>query len=286
MTRQSFVENKPTLYLISTPIGNLKDITLRALETLKAVQVIFAEDTRNTLKLLSHYDISKPVKSYHEHNKKSAAIEVLKHLENGESVGLVTDAGTPGISDPGFDLVLLVKDRFPVVPIPGASAVLAALVASGLVPQPFTFFGFLDRTTSKRGLELKKLSGLSHTLVFYERGDRVKTTLADMLTVLGNRTCVLAKELTKQFETFYEGDIESLLKSDIHEKGEFVILVSGKADSANSTGDILTDVKEYVLLGYTEKEAIKKVANELGVHKNEVYQKVVEAGGLKNESDK
>lgn len=281
MIRQSFVETKPTLYLISTPIGNLKDITLRALETLKTVQVIFAEDTRNTLKLLSFYEISKPIKSYHEHNKKSAALEVLKHLENGDSVGLVTDAGTPAISDPGFDLVLFIKDHFPVVPIPGASAVLTALVASGLVPQPFTFYGFLDRTPSKRLQELNKLSGLPHTLVFYERGDRVKTTLADMLTALGNRTVVLAKELTKQFETFYEGVITDLIDSDIHEKGEFVIMVSGKTDSETSSGDVVTDVKEYVLLGYSEKEAIKKVASELGVHKNEVYQQVLKAGGIK-----
>jgi 16S rRNA (cytidine1402-2'-O)-methyltransferase len=281
ITRQSFVELKPTLYLISTPIGNLKDITLRALETLHAVQVIFAEDTRNTLKLLSHYEISKPVKSYHEHNQKSAAQEVLKHLENGDSVGLVTDAGTPAISDPGFDLVLFIKDRFPVVPIPGASAVLTAIVASGLIPQPFTFYGFLDRTNSKRLAELNKLSGLPHTLVFYERGDRVKATLSDMLQVFGDREVVLAKELTKQFETFYEGKISSLIEGEIHEKGEFVMLVSGRVMDANRSGDILTDVKEYVLLGYSEKEAIKKVASELGVHKNEVYQAVLKAGGIK-----
>ena len=281
ITRQSFTEIKPTLYLISTPIGNLKDMTLRALETLNAVQVIFAEDTRNTLKLLSHYEISKPVKSYHEHNQKSAAQEVLKHLENGDSVGLVTDAGTPAISDPGFDLVLLVKNRFPVVPIPGASAVLAAIVASGLIPQPFTFYGFLDRTNSKRLGELNKLSGLPHTLVFYERGDRVKATLSDMLQVFGDREVVLAKELTKQFETFYEGKISSLIEGEIHEKGEFVMLVSGRVMDANPSGDILTDVKEYVLLGYSEKEAIKKVASELGVHKNEVYQAVLKAGGIK-----
>lgn len=281
ITRQSFVELKPTLYLISTPIGNLKDITLRALETLHAVQVIFAEDTRNTLKLLSHYEISKPVKSYHEHNQKSAAQEVLKHLENGDSVGLVTDAGTPAISDPGFDLVLFIKDRFPVVPIPGASAVLTAIVAAGLIPQPFTFYGFLDRTNSKRLAELNKLSGLPHTLVFYERGDRVKATLSDMLQVFGDREVVLAKELTKQFETFYEGKISSLIEGEIHEKGEFVMLVSGRVMDANRSGDILTDVKEYVLLGYSEKEAIKKVASELGVHKNEVYQAVLKAGGIK-----
>lgn len=283
MIRQSFVVSKPTLYLISTPIGNLKDITLRALETLQTVQVIFAEDTRNTLKLLSHYEISKPVKSYHEHNKQSATLEILKHLEQGDSVGLVTDAGTPAISDPGFDLVLAVKDQFPVVPIPGASAVLAALVASGLTPQPFTFFGFLDRTVSKRKEALNKLSGLPHTLVFYERGDRVKDTLKDMLEVLGNREVVLAKELTKQFETFYEGTIESLITSDIHEKGEFVVLVSGKTETQSSSGDIVTDVKEYIQLGYTEKEAIKKVASELGVHKNVVYQQVIASGGLKKD---
>jgi 16S rRNA (cytidine1402-2'-O)-methyltransferase len=281
MIRQSFVDQKPTLYLIATPIGNLKDISLRAIETLETVSVVFAEDTRNTLKLMSHYQIKKSIKSYHEHNKKEAALLVLNHLNNGESVGLVTDAGTPAISDPGYDLVLEVKDLYPVVAIPGATAFVTALIASGLAPQPFTFFGFLDRTESKREEELNRLSGLPHTLIFYERGDRVKQTLASVLKTLGDRKVVLAKELTKQFETYYEETASKLIETDINEKGEFVILVSGRDHETLNSGDMYQDVLDYVKLGYTEKDAIKKVAKDYKVHKNEVYQTVVNKGGIK-----
>ncbi|PKK87654.1 MAG: 16S rRNA (cytidine(1402)-2'-O)-methyltransferase [Tenericutes bacterium HGW-Tenericutes-8] len=283
MIRRSFDGDKPTLYLISTPIGNLKDITLRALETLNAVQVIFAEDTRNTLKLLSHYEIKKPIKSYHEHNKKEATEQVLYHLGLGESVGLVTDAGTPAISDPGFDLVLAVKDTYPVVSIPGASAVLAALVSSGLVPQPFTFFGFLDRNESKKKDALNKLSGLSHTMIFYERGDRIKDTLTTINAVLGNRKVVLAKELTKQFETFFEGTVEDIINLDFNEKGEFVLMVEGRIETLKQNGNMYEDVLEYIMLGYNEKDAIKKVAKDYKVHKNDVYQAVVNKGGIKHD---
>ncbi|MDY0210475.1 MAG: 16S rRNA (cytidine(1402)-2'-O)-methyltransferase [Acholeplasma sp.] len=281
MIRQSFIEQKPTLYLISTPIGNLKDITLRAIETLNSVSVVFAEDTRNTLKLMSHYGIKKTIKSYHEHNKREATEQVLYHLNQGESVGLVTDAGTPAISDPGFDLVLAVKSLFPVVAVPGASAVLTALVASGLVPQPFTFIGFLDRSESRKTETLKKLSGFSHTLVFYERGDRVKKTLNTIQQVLGNRQIVLAKELTKQFETYIEGSVTDILSLDFNEKGEFVLMVEGRSDTLLSSGDMYQDVLDYIKLGYTEKEAIKKVAKDYKLPKNDVYQAVVDKGGIK-----
>lgn len=282
MIRKSFENIKPTLYLISTPIGNLKDITLRALETLEAVQVIFAEDTRNTLKLLNHYHINKPVKRYDEHTKNQGNQEIMAHLLNGESVGLVTDAGTPGISDPGFEVVLHVKDHFPVVSIPGASAILAALVSSGLAPQPFTFFGFLDRKKSKQVEALNKLSGLPHTLIFYERGDRIKDTLSVMLETLGNRKAVLAKELTKQFETFFEGDIEALMASDFNQKGEFVLLVEGKQNQMDLDMDPYLAVIEYIHLGYTQKEAIKKVAKDHALSKNDIYQIVIEKGGIKD----
>lgn len=283
MIRKSFDDSKPTLYLISTPIGNLKDITLRALETLNMVSVVFAEDTRNSLKLLSHYDIKKPLKSYHEHNKVEAAKQVLSHLEQGESVGLITDAGTPAISDPGFDLLLAVKDLYPVVSIPGASAVLTALVASGLAPQPFTFYGFLDRSKNKMTTALNKLSGLPHTLIFYERGDRVKETLSVIKTVLGNRKVVLAKELTKQFETFFEGLASELIDLDFNQKGEFVILVDGKTEQNSITGNMYQDVLEYIMLGFNEKEAVKKVAKDYGVPKNDVYQQVILNGGIKSD---
>lgn len=283
MIRASFELDKPTLYLVSTPIGNLKDITLRALETLEAVQVIFAEDTRNTLKLLSHYNIKKPLKRYDEHTKITAIEHVMRHLENGDAVALVTDAGTPAISDPGFELVLAIKDHYPVVSIPGASAILTALIASGLAPQPFTFYGFLNRSKSKQTKELDKLSGLPHTLIFYERGDRIKDTLTNMLVSFGNRKIVLAKELTKQFETYFEGDIESILTLDFNQKGEFVLLCSGKENEVTTSGDMVKDVIEYIHLGYDEKSAIKKVAKDYGVIKNDVYQAVINKGGLKHD---
>ena len=166
IVRNSFLEEKPSLYMVSTPIGNLGDITIRAIDTLKSVDLIYAEDTRNTRKLLTHFEIKTRLETYHEHNKDVAKVTILEQLDKGLSVALVTDAGTPGISDPGFELVSYVKAKYPVVVIPGASAILTALVGSGLVVQPFTFYGFLVRTKQKRQKELMTLKALPHTTVF------------------------------------------------------------------------------------------------------------------------
>lgn len=264
-------DTKPALYLISTPIGNLKDITFRAIETLEMVDVIYAEDTRVTLKLLNHYNIKKPLKTYHSHNEDVATLEVIKDLREGLNVALTTDAGTPGISDPGFHLVRSVKHEFPVVSIPGASAVLTALVSSGLIPQPFTFVGFLDRKKNKR-IEMLKRFDMPHTVVFYERADRIEDVLSSMEEVYGKREVVIARELTKKFETFYRFDLGDDI-SDIELRGEFVMMVSGRNDEVKI--DMIKEVNNLIENGLSKSDAIKAVATFYKVAKNDVYQEVI-----------
>lgn len=264
-------DTKPALYLISTPIGNLKDITFRAIETLEMVDVIYAEDTRVTLKLLNHYNIKKPLRTYHSHNEDVATLEVIKDLREGLNVALTTDAGTPGISDPGFHLVRSVKSEFPVVSIPGASAVLTALVSSGLIPQPFTFVGFLDRKKNKR-IEMLKRFDMPHTVVFYERADRIEDVLSSMEEVYGKREVVIARELTKKFETFYRFDLGDDI-SDIELRGEFVVMVSGRNDEVKI--DMIKEVNNLIENGLSKSDAIKAVATFYKVAKNDVYQEVI-----------
>lgn len=264
-------DTSPVLYLISTPIGNLKDITFRAIETLQMVDVIYAEDTRVTLKLLNHYNIKKPLKTYHSHNEDVATKEIINDLTEGLNVGLVTDAGTPGISDPGFHLVRSVKEDFPVVSIPGASAVLTALVSSGLIPQPFTFVGFLDRKKNKR-IEMLKRFDMPHTVIFYERADRVLEVLSSMEFVYGMREVVIARELTKKFETYYRFNLGDDV-SEIELKGEFVIMVSGRKDEIKV--DIISEVNKLIENGLSKSDAIKAVATFYKIPRNDVYQEVI-----------
>lgn len=270
-TRISFDENKPKLYLVSTPIGNLKDITYRAVEVFNGVDIIYAEDTRVTSKLLNHYEISKPLESYHSFNEESKAKEILGHLDNGLSIAFCTDAGTPGISDPGYYLVGKIKDRYPVVPIPGASALLGGIVASGLVPQPFTFIGFTDRKSGKRINDLTQYKTLPHTLIFYERAERVVSLCNDLLAVFGKRKCVLAKEITKRYETFYEFDLGTDI-SDVSFKGEFVVMISGYEKETVNDQSIIDSVNELIDTGYTTKDAINITSKNLDVNKNYVYE--------------
>jgi len=270
-TRVSFKEERPTLYLISTPIGNLKDITLRALEVLEKVDLIYAEDTRVTLKLLNHYEINKKVVSYHSFNEEERVKEVINNLENGLSIGLCTDAGTPVISDPGYLLVREIKDRFPVVSVPGASAVLAAIISSGLVPEPFTFVGFPERKKGKRNTQLEQYKTYPHTLVFYERGERVLDFVNDLFLVYGKRKCVLAKELTKLHETYYEFTLGTNIEN-LNFKGEFVVMVSGYVEEETTDKKIIEKVEEFINKGYTKKDAINLTSDELNVSKNKVYQ--------------
>lgn len=219
------------LYLVATPIGNLGDITLRALETLKAVDLIACEDKRVSGKLLAHYGIEKKLVTYNDPNKFKSGPHLIESLKSGESLALITDAGSPGISDPGFYLVsLAIAEGIEVIPIPGASALIAALSCSGLALHNFVYEGFLPPKGSKRNKRLKALAEETRTMIFYESPHKIKTTLQNLLAILGNRRAVIARELTKLHEEFVRTDLESLIAKYDTEKprGEFVLLVEGK----------------------------------------------------------
>ncbi len=270
--QRSFDEERPTLYLVSTPIGNLADMTYRAITVLKDVDTVFAEDTRTSKILLDHYGVSTPLQSFHAYNEDDKAASVLKTLRHGKSVALVSDAGTPLISDPGARLVQVVlEEDFPVVPLPGASAALSALIVSGMQPHPYLFFGFLPQKSGARQKVLKDFKHTSHTLIFYESPHRLKKTLADMRTVFGNRNVTIARELTKKFEEILRlrlDEIENL--PDL--KGEMVIVVEGaSADEAFTQSDLVEHVQTVIDDGESEMEAIKKVARLRKLKKNTVY---------------
>lgn len=220
-----------TLYIVSTPIGNLGDVTLRALEILRNVDEVVCEDTRRSRKLLSHYDIHKPLISYHDANKQARTPSLLAKLKIGKRLALVSDSGTPGISDPGFYLVReAIKQGINVVPIPGPSAILASLVASGLPTDRFLFVGFLSRKSGRRKAQIRSFAREPGTIIIYERGQRLAKTGEDLLAILGpDRSVVLARELTKRFEQLLRTDLEHLAETlaEISQKGEFVVLVSG-----------------------------------------------------------
>jgi 16S rRNA (cytidine1402-2'-O)-methyltransferase len=269
------------LYLVATPIGNLEDITLRALRVLKEVDLIACEDTRQTLKLLSHYGIHTRTVSYHEHNEITKAAELVVDLEGGAKIALVTDAGMPGISDPGFRLIALaIRHHVPVVPIPGASAFLAALVASGLPTDSFRFSGFLPAKSGQRRKLLESVKDSPRTQVFYEAPHRLLETLADVVEVLGNdRHVVVAREVTKLHEEFLRGragEILEQLKARGDVKGEITLLIAkaeeGAAPSPSETVTLAQRVREIMAEEKSdEKTALKKVAKERGIGKSEAY---------------
>jgi 16S rRNA (cytidine1402-2'-O)-methyltransferase len=274
----------PALYLVATPIGNLEDITLRALRVLKGVDLIACEDTRQTQKLLNHYGISTRTVSYHEHNEMTRAAELIVDLEQGTRIALVTDAGMPGISDPGFRLITLaIRHHVPVVPIPGASAYLAALVASGLPTDSFRFSGFLPAKRGERRTVLESIRNSPRTQVFYEAPHRVVETLEDIVEVLGGeRHVVMAREVTKLHEEFLRGRAEELLatlKARGEVKGEIVLLIGKAEESAQKMAPPRVSVRERVSQvmaadGVDEKGALKKVAKEMGVSKSEAYREL------------
>ncbi len=221
---------KPSLYVVSTPIGNLEDITMRALNTLREVTLIAAEDTRHTQKLLRHYKISTPMTSYHDHNKEEKTGVLLERLKEGQSIALVTDAGTPGVSDPGFYLVNhCIASGIPVVPVPGPAAFLAALAVSGLPTDAFLFEGFLPKKSTARVRHLESLKEDRRTLIWYESPYRIERTLSDLFTVLGNRRVVIARELTKRYEECLRGTASSLIEQlkTRKIKGEITLVVEG-----------------------------------------------------------
>ncbi|RKD26671.1 16S rRNA (cytidine(1402)-2'-O)-methyltransferase [Caminicella sporogenes] len=270
---------KGKLYICPTPIGNLEDITIRTLNILKKVDLIAAEDTRHTIKLLNHYDIKKPLVSYHEHNKDKRGQELIEKLKEGQNIALVSDAGMPGISDPGEDLVkLCIENNISLEVLPGASAIITALVISGLSTKKFAFEGFLDRNKKKRRERLKEIKKDDRTLVFYESPHRLLDCLNDMMDILDDRQIVIARELTKKYEEVLRGSISDILNhfKAKQPKGEFVILVEGNYDEKGRS-DIWEkiSIKEHIILyinkGMKKKEAIKKVAEDRKIPKREVY---------------
>jgi len=264
------------LYIVSTPIGNLEDITLRALRVLKEVDRIAAEDTRRTRQLLSHYGIHKPLLSYHEHNRRMREESLLEELRGGRNIALVTDAGTPGISDPGENLVRrAVQESIPLVPIPGPSALVAALSVSGLPTQSFLFYGFLPSKPPARQKFLLSLKDSLETLIFYESPRRLRSFLEDTFRILGDRQVMVAREMTKLYEEVYRGTVSEVLKELGEEeiKGEVTIVLRGSTLPAKVEGPAVEEALElyYREMGLSMKEAIDRVAEELGVSKKEVY---------------
>ena len=277
--QKSFANDSAKLYLVATPIGNLGDITFRAIETLKMVDYIACEDTRVTLKLLNHFDIKKPLISYHEHNKLTAGSGIIKKLQEGFNVALVSDAGTPCISDPGHELVRLAIDNdIDVVSIPGASAVITALTTSGIAPQPFTFIGFLDHKKSEKRKQLEALKYHPYTMVFYESPYRFRETIELMSDIFGERTVAICRELTKKYEEIYRGLVNDVNSYYEEIKGEIVIVVEANQHpqvpntSLLEEMDITEEVDYYINeFGMSKSEAIKRVADEMGVAKRIIY---------------
>jgi 16S rRNA (cytidine1402-2'-O)-methyltransferase len=266
---------KGILYIVSTPIGNLEDITLRALRVLKEVDLIAAEDTRHSIKLLGHYGISKPIISYWREKERVRSDEIIRKLHAGRSVALISDAGTPGISDPGAVLIKKTTgEQIPVVSIPGPSAFVAALSLSGLPTEEFTFLGFLPSRKIQRRKILRDLSLERRTLIFYEAPHRVVETLADMEVIFGNRRAALVKEITKIHEEVLRGTIPEILNElkTTRIAGEYVIIVEGRMEENKPvTADILSEIRVLIKKGLGRKEAVKKVAGEYGLSKKELY---------------
>jgi len=268
-----------TLFIIGTPIGNLEDISFRAVRVLREAGRIACEDTRHTRRLLDHYGIDKPLLSYHEHNEKERAAELLRELEEGVTVALVSDAGTPLIADPGYRIVSAARERgIPVSPIPGPSAVMTALSASGLATDAFLFAGFLPPKPGARRRMIEAWQSLEATLVFYEAPHRIVESLRVMAEVVGQRRVVLARELTKMHEEFLDGTASSIadtLEARPSIKGEFTILVArAAATPVSSPADIEAEVAALVAAGAPRMDALKTVARRHGVSKREVYRRV------------
>ena len=285
------VERCGTLYLCATPIGNLGDMTFRAVDTLRSVGLIAAEDTRHSRKLTSHFDIHVPLTSYHEHNRQTKGPELVAKLLTGIDIALVSDAGLPGISDPGEGLVqLAIEAGVRVVPIPGANAALTALVASGLATDEFLFIGFLPKATAARRAKIRTLQNFAVSLLFYESPHQLLKTLADLLAVLGNRRAVIGRELTKLHEEFRRGQLTELIEwfKENKPRGEFSLVVEGVtspplSESAAmvemseelSDGAILQVVNRLISAGVNKKDAIKMTASQLDLPRRRVYQLVV-----------
>ena len=269
------------LYLVATPIGNLDDITLRAINVLKDVDLIAAEDTRHTLKLLNHLEIKKSLISYHRHNEEIKSDILIEKLKEGQNIAVVSDAGTPGISDPGEEIVKeCILNNIEIIPIPGACAAINALIASGLDTKEFVFYGFLSINKKIRQEKLEKIKNENKTIILYEAPHKIIKTLQDLSKVLENRKIVIARELTKIHEEFIRGNINDILENYSEPKGEHIILIEGN-NCENKNNNELNNLSEEELFKFYEKQGmkkndiIKKIAKDKGVSKNEIYMKFI-----------
>jgi 16S rRNA (cytidine1402-2'-O)-methyltransferase len=283
-SQKSFLnEEIGCLYLIPTPIGNLEDMTFRAIRILKEVDYIAAEDTRNSKKLCNHFEIQTPLISYHEHNKEKAGLKIVDDLKKGMKIGLISDAGMPCINDPGYELVqLCLEEEIPMIPLPGANAALTSLISSGLPTDSFLYIGFLSRQKKDKKKQLEQLKGQRSTVILYESPHRLKETLQVILEILGDRKIVLCRELTKKFEEFLRGSVSEALDWSTNEevRGEFVIVLEGASDEEVKNleecwWETLT-INEHVDWYINErneksKEAIKLVAKDRSLNKRDVY---------------
>ena len=271
--KQKSYDDSPSLYLIPTPIGNLDDITYRSLKVLESVDLLLCEDTRETQKLLNHFGINKKVKACHEFNEEKIKDNIISLLKEGNNLGLVTDQGTPIISDPGYIVSKeVINAGYNVISLPGATAFVPALTMSGIEPSPFMFYGFLNAKNSKQKEELRSLSNYKYTLIFYEAPHRLKETLTNMLEIFGDRKIALCRELSKVHEEVIRDNISNIIDICSTLKGEFVIIVEGNkevVDYSNITID--EHVKMYLEDGISEMDAIKRVAKERGVAKSIIY---------------
>lgn len=277
--QKSNFSSKAKLYLVPTPIGNFDDMTYRSVEVLNTVDIVFAEDTRVTKVLLSHFNITTPLMSYHIFNEQSQADEIIKYLHEEKNIALVSDAGLPGISDPGYLITKKAIDLgFDVVALPGANAALTALIASGIPSDKFFFYGFLKHKLSQKEKELKDLVDYQETIIFYESPHRIKETLMAINKVFGNREVVVARELTKKFEEYIRGKIQEIVDADLEFKGEIVIIVKGaeikkQVEQLNSM--TISDHYQYYLnQEYDSKEAMKMVAKDRGCSKSIIYKEL------------
>ena len=272
-------QKKGNLYIIATPIGNLEDITLRAIRILKEVDLIAAEDTRHTLKLLNHLEISKPLISYHRHNEEIRAEELIKELKTGKNIGLVSDAGTPGICDPGEEIIKkCIEESIKVVPIPGACAMINALITSGISTKEFEFLGFLPLNKKSRKEKLEEIKNANKTIILYEAPHKLKNTLNDLSDILQSREVVLARELTKIHEEYIRGTVKELMEKTDNLKGEMILIIEknnkDNEEELNSLNNLTLEehYNFYEKRGLNKKEIIKKIAKDRNVSKNEIYQ--------------
>ena len=274
------MEEQGKLYIVATPIGNLEDITLRAIRILKEVDLIVAEDTRHTLKLLNHLEITKPLISCHRHNEEVKTEKIVEKLQQGQNIALVSDAGTPGICDPGEIVIKkCIEEGIQVIPIPGACAMINALIASGIDTKEFIFLGFLPLNKKLRKQKLEEIEKSKKTLILYEAPHKLDETLKDLEKILEDRHIVIAREITKIHEEWIRGNISEIIEKSKDLKGEMVLIIEGneKVEIKNNFESLTLEehYKFYERQGYDKKDIIKKIAKDRGLNKNEIYQKFI-----------